>query len=233
MDSLADILSLSVTLRILRWVSLSIDFESTFSFLLGKIIFDKWLVSMLFVWEIVVGLILLDHLFEGVSVNTLLLVVTEYHSLCFNLVFWHNFVVLSCVWVLLKPEFFNTVAIHLEFWKLIMSIVFVSRHVWVKIKDTFIRCFKIPEQVVDVLVINWQWLYCAVLGLLCFSSRWELKFVHDIFSQWSLSSVLLNWFSQKLLRVVLWRSMLWKVLTVFTVNNQVKVSKVMKVTLCK
>lgn len=141
-NSFTDVLGLSVALWVLGRVSFGINLHSI-SLLLGKIVLDQWLMmlDLLLVRQVVGCLVLLDHLLEWVSVEALLLVVTEDHALSFKLILWNDLVVLSGVWILLESELFNAVAVHLEFRKLIMSVVLCSWDVWVEIKNTFIWSF--------------------------------------------------------------------------------------------
>jgi len=129
-DCFADILSLVVALRLLGRVSLCLNFHSL-SFLLRQVVLDQGLVvcNLLFVRQVVGRLVLLDHLLEGMGVQALLLVVAKDHALRFYLVFRNHFVVLGRVGVLLKSEFFNAIAVHLEFRKLVVGQVFISRNI--------------------------------------------------------------------------------------------------------
>lgn len=148
------------------------------------------------------------------GINALFFVVTEHHALSLVLLVSHS---LSVEVVLLEPEFFDTVAVDLEFVLAELLVSLVAGHNRVEIEHAFVWSLQVAKDVVEV-----GWLVAAVLSLLGFVTRRKLQLVHDILAHRALGS-LLNWLGQELLPVVLGLGMLGEVFGVLVFDDQIQV----------
>ena len=170
--------------------------------------------------KIIIDLILLNYLLKKMSIVALLFVVTKYlrHLVRIGC---HNLPLIDAVF-LLHHELLNTVWVYLELLmaEFVLSKVLVARN-WVIVKS-FVRCFQIAQKIVDVGLLDW-W---AILSL-----AFGREMIWSILSDGLLGSALD--ISEPLLLEVLLLGMMREVLSISTFDDQVQVSKVVKIALCK
>jgi hypothetical protein len=118
---------------------------------------------LLFIRKIAVYLILKDGFLETVSVDALLLVVAENHTLDLALLIGGSG--LGILTFLMKSELLHTVAVDLELLVTQPIVGFVARYNGIVVKNTLVRSFEVSENVVVV-----GWLVGASLSLLSLTS---------------------------------------------------------------
>ena len=149
----------------------------------------------LLVRESVVDLILQDHLFEGMGIATLALVVAEHHGLSLrlgggDLCDLLKLVALTVVHLLLGTELLDAATVHLELImaeaSFVLRRILVLRDGRVEVENIFVWCLELSEQIGDVCVIHaGRLLVRAVLRLLSLAAGRQLELVDDVLPQLS------------------------------------------------
>ena len=130
--------------------------------------------------KIIVCLILQNHFFKTMSIDTLSLIITEYHTLSFNILICRNIrnflILMSINNLFLTFILFNWIATDLKFimWKasFILCCILIFWNYWIKIKNIFIWSFQFTKYVVCniCIICTCCMLIWTILRLFSFTS---------------------------------------------------------------